>query len=50
MLAALGVSPNKGKITRSHVIVEKGGKVSEVALAVKSSDSMPDALKFVTTK
>ena len=44
--ALCGAAPG-GKITRTHLVVGKGGKVLDVQLGVGSKDSVPAALDFV---
>lgn len=45
-LKALGVSDGS-KITRSHLLIEKGGKLRNVSIGISSGDSVPEALKAV---
>ena len=37
-----------GKITRTHLVVAKGGKITDLKLAIGSKDSVPSALTFVS--
>jgi hypothetical protein len=46
-LPALCGSEKGGKIIRTHLIVEKGGKVVDIKSNVGSKDSVPEALKFI---
>eukprot|EP00884_Botryococcus_braunii_P009264 jgi/Botrbrau1/18339/Bobra.0179s0066.1 len=46
VLKALGVSDG-ARITRSHFIVEKGGKLKDIRYGISSGDSVPEALKAV---
>lgn len=51
MLPLLGAGDKaKRSITRAHIVVEKGGKVSEVKIGVKSGESVPKAMEFVEGK
>ncbi|KAG1669400.1 hypothetical protein FOA52_004051 [Chlamydomonas sp. UWO 241] len=47
VLPALCGSEKRGKITRTHIVVEKGGVVSDVKLAIGSKESVPEALKWL---
>ncbi|KAI8812011.1 thioredoxin-like protein [Cladochytrium replicatum] len=48
VLAALGLGEKSTKkITRSHIIVEKGGKIIEVAAPATPTNSVKRALKFI---
>jgi hypothetical protein len=47
VLPRLGVS-SAGKITRSHIVIAKGGKVQDVRIGVKPAESVEEAVKTVT--
>jgi hypothetical protein len=47
VLPALTGSEKNGKIIRSHIIVEKGGKILAANVGVGSKDSVPEAIKFI---
>ncbi len=47
MLPRLGVSA-AGKITRSHIVIAKGGKVQDVRIKVGPLVSVEEAVKTVT--
>jgi hypothetical protein len=47
VLPRLGVSSG-AKITRSHIVIAKGGKVQDVRIGVKPAESVEEAVKTVT--
>lgn len=47
VLQQLGSSPDGKTITRSHIIIEKGGKISDLTIGVSSKESVPKALATV---
>lgn len=42
--------PGSVAVNRSHVIVEKGGRVLDVKSGLKGDESLPLVLKFLGTK
>ncbi|GAQ86478.1 Thioredoxin superfamily protein [Klebsormidium nitens] len=48
VLKTLGVTKGAKSISRSHIVVEKGGKIKDVRIGISPGDSFAEALKTVT--
>jgi len=49
VLKQLGVTKGAKGINRSHIIVEKGGKIKDVRIGISPKDSVAEAVKTCTS-